>query len=76
MAIVCNEEGKMLSLLMNRNLPEGEDIICGTFFVCGALPTEENFTSLTEEQIARYMERFGSPEMFLPTEEGLLILSQ
>ena len=75
-ALVCNEEGKLLGLPMNRNLPEASDIICGTFFLCEAPPTEETFTSLTDEQFARYTERFKSPEMFLQTEEGLLILSQ
>ena len=39
-ALICNEEGKLLGLPLNRALrdEEGEiyDIIVGTFFICGA----------------------------------------
>ena len=58
-ALICNEEGKLLGLPPNRFLchPEsGEpyDIVCGTFFLCAAPADSENFESLTEEQIQRY----------------------
>ena len=67
-AIVCNEEGKLMGLEPNRavrDLATNEitDIICGTFFVCGL--GEEDFCSLTEEQITKYSKLFHSPEIFL-----------
>ncbi len=67
-ALVCNDEGKLMKLLPNRGLrtEDGEmyDILCGTFFLCGAPSDSEQFTSLTQEQIERYQERFHTPEMF------------
>ncbi len=54
-ALICNEEGKLLGLPLNRALRDenGEiyDAIAGTFFICGAPPDSENFTSLTGEQV-------------------------
>ena len=52
-ALICNEEGKLLNLPMCRSLHEAEDIICGSFFICGAPSDSENFTSLTPEQMKR-----------------------
>lgn len=67
-ALVCNDEGKLLDLPANRGLrnKDGQiyDIVCGTFFLCGAPPDSDHFTSLTPEQIQRYQERFYAPEMF------------
>ena len=68
-ALICNEEGKLLGLPLNRALhhPEtGEiyDIIAGTFFLCAAPPESEDFESLTEEQMERYMEYYQTPEFF------------
>lgn len=68
-ALICNEEGKLLGLPLNRALrdEEGEiyDIIVGTFFICGAPTDSENFTSLTDEQIAYWLGRFAKPEFFV-----------
>ena len=65
-AIVCNEEGKIKGLQLNRSLRDDEnnlyDIISGTFFVVGL--GDEDFCSLTPEQIEKYSERFKEPEMF------------
>ena len=67
-ALVCNDEGKLMNLLMNRALRDENgqifDIIFGTFFLCGAPPDSDHFTSLTSEQIERYQKRFHTPEMF------------
>ena len=67
-ALVCNDEGKLMNLLMNRALRDEHgqifDIIFGTFFLCGAPPDSDHFTSLTPEQIERYQKRFHTPEMF------------
>ena len=78
-AIVCNDEGKLLGLPPNRGLrhPEtGEvyDILCGTVFLCGAPLEEETFQSLSGAQIERYRQAFFCPEIFLNTPEGLMIL--
>lgn len=66
--LVCNDEGKILNLPANRGLRDetGQiyDIVCGTFFICGAPADCDHFTSLTSEQIDRYRERFYTPEMF------------
>lgn len=66
-AIIANDEGKIQGLLPNRGLcdDDGElyDIICGSFFVCGL--TEDNFGSLTEEQVERFTKEYETPELFL-----------
>ena len=68
-ALICNDEGKLLNLPLNRALrdEEGEiyDIIAGTFFVCGAPPDSESFTSLTDEQVDYWLKRFAKPEFFV-----------
>ena len=66
--LICNDEGKMINLPMNRGLRDkgGQiyDIVSGTFFLCGIPADSDHFTSLTQEQIERYKERFHTPEMF------------
>lgn len=55
-AVVCNADGKALGLPMNRPLLDKDylpyDIIRGTFFIAGL--GQEDFISLTDEQIQRY----------------------
>lgn len=68
-ALVCNDEGKLNGLPLNRAL-EDYDVIAGTFFICGI--SGENFCSLTEEQTARYLQKFRAPEVFAQTPYGLL----
>ena len=67
--LVCNDEGKLNGLPLNRAL-EDYDVIAGTFFICGI--SGENFCSLTEEQTARYLQKFRAPEVFAQTPFGLL----
>lgn len=76
-AIVCNEDGKLLGQEPNRAIRDpdtGEilDIICGTFFVCGL--TYDNFASLTAEQINHYSQLFRFPERFLWNGSYLVVL--
>ena len=77
-ALLCNEEGKLLNLPLNRVLRDDEgnvyDIISGTFFVCAAPPNSDHFTGLTDQEIKTYMERFGMPEMFLNVGGTLFVL--
>ncbi len=64
--IVCNDEGKIRGMPYNRSLRDDEnsiyDIVAGTFLVVGL--GEEDFCSLTSEQIEKYSEHFKEPEMF------------
>jgi len=59
-AVICNDEGKLLGLPWNRPLfdENGDiyDIITGTFLVVGL--TEDDFGSLTDELIQKYTEVF------------------
>lgn len=68
-ALVCNEEGKLLGLPLNRILRDeaGQiyDVIAGNFFLCAAPPEGEHFDSLTEEQLVYYQALFRTPEFFL-----------
>ena len=67
-ALVANDEGKLMNLPANRGLRDKNgqiyDIVCGTFFLCGAPADSDHFVSLTPEQIERYQKRFHTPEMF------------
>ncbi len=68
-ALICNEEGKLIGLPLNRALryENGEiyDIIAGTFFLCSAKPDEETFSSLTDEQIKYYTKQFKQIEIYI-----------
>ena len=77
-ALICNEEGKLLNLPLNRALRNDAgdvyDIISGTFFLCAVPPDSDRFTSLTDQQEKTYMERFATPEMFLDVGGALFVL--
>ena len=77
-ALICNEEGKLNGLPLNRALWDEDgtlyNIISGTFFLCAAPPDAENFQSLSEEQLLYYEERFRCPEMFLKVNGKLVCL--
>ena len=65
-AVVCNDEGKINGMELNRALRDGRggiyDIVAGPFLVTGL--GEENFASLSPELAQKYMEHFKTPEMF------------
>lgn len=67
-ALVANDEGKLMDLPANRGLRDQNgqlrDIVFGTFFLCGAPADSDHFASLTPAQIERYRKRFFTPEMF------------
>lgn len=52
-AIICNEEGKIDGLPLNRAIKDEDgdivDVIAGTFLVVGCNPDESNFASLSDE---------------------------
>ena len=64
--ILCNEEGKLLGLPLNRALFDkgGEmfDIICGTFLVTGL--GAEDLTSLPPDLLEKYYRHFQAIEYF------------
>ena len=76
-ALVCNDEGKLLGLPLNRAVRDpatGQvlDIIAGTFFLCGL--SEDDFASLSDEQIQRYTQMFRHPEAFIQSDSQIVIL--
>ena len=71
--LVCHGEGKLLGLPMNRALTDESgvpyDIVCGTFFVVGI--GDEDFTSLTEQQIEKYRKKYANEMVFsVPVPSG------
>ncbi len=77
-AIVCNEEGKLMGLPPNRAI-YGEDgclldVMSGTFFICYAPIESEKFLSLPPDMEKKYTEMFKSPEEFFRTSEGIKVV--
>lgn len=66
--IVCNDEGKLNNMPLNRLL-EDYDILEGSFFVCGL--RDGDFTSLTDEQFKRYEKLYHDPIIFTETLLGI-----
>ena len=68
-ALICNDEGKLLGLPLNRALRDDNgdiyDIIAGTFLICSAPPDSENFAGLSEEQMQKYKSKFEHIEIYL-----------
>ena len=57
--LVGNEESKLRGMQGNRHL-DGGGIIAGPFFICG--DAGEDFRSLTDEEVNKYMEKYAEPE--------------
>lgn len=75
-ALICNEEGKLSELPLNRAL-RGDyggvyDIIAGTFLVVGL--GEEDFCSLSDEYIKKFSDRFKTPEKFAEIDGKLIVI--
>lgn len=66
-AIICNEEGKINGLELNRALRDESgtiyDILAGSFLIVGL--GEEDFASLTPEYQEKYRKLFECPEVCL-----------
>lgn len=75
-ALICNDEGKLNCMPMNRMLWEINDVVCGTFFLCRALPNEENFSSLTDDEVEQYKQRFDKPEQFMRIGSTLVVIKE
>ena len=67
-AILCNDEGKIDGMPLNRAVKDanGEilDIIAGTFAVVG-LDNEDGFRSLTNAELEMYAKLYAVPEVFV-----------
>lgn len=66
-ALVCNENGKVDGLPLNRAIYDESgqmvEAIAGNFFVAGL--GEEDFTDLSDEYMKKYSEMFKYPEEFV-----------
>lgn len=63
--IVCNDEGKINGMPLNRSVKsDGKitEIIAGPFFICDC--STPNFGSLSKEQQNKYLNMFKYPELF------------
>lgn len=72
-AIILDEEGKLNGKGFNRSLCDDNgnivDILTGTFLVTGL--TDENFGSLSDELVQKYMDFYKQPELFIRTARGI-----
>ena len=77
-ALVCNEEGKMMGLPLNRaikiNDNEIADIIAGDFFICYAPIASEKFLSMPEDLMEKYEEKFKQPEEFFRNGNSIMAI--
>ena len=72
--IVCNDEGKINGLPLNRAIRDEDtheivDAIAGTFFICDC--SGKSLGSLSKEQQKRYLEKYRFPERFFRTRDGI-----
>lgn len=65
-AIICNEESKLIGLPLNRALYNDNgrmyDIVAGNFLIVGL--GEEDFTDLSPDLMKKFTEQFKHPEKF------------
>ena len=75
-AIICDEEAKLTGKELNRALRDEDgqiyDIVAGSFLIAGL--GEEDFCSLTPEQIKKFSDMYKTPEMFLRLNGKLMVL--
>ncbi|WP_449290987.1 antirestriction protein ArdA [Oscillibacter ruminantium] len=64
--LICNDEGKLNGMELNRamRMEDGQiyDIMAGKFLVVGL--TEDSFRSLTEDEISKFTALYRQPEIF------------
>ena len=75
-AIICNEEGKINGLELNRALRDESgkvyDILAGTFLIVGL--AKEGFASLSTKHQEKYYKLFEYPEIFLSVNGDILAI--
>ena len=74
-AVICNEEGKITGLPLNRGIENENgqliEIIAGPFFIAYAPLESEEFLSLPADLEEKYKEKFRRPEQFFKTPSGI-----
>ena len=77
-ALVCNDEGKLLGMPPSRTIRSDDgqvvDVIAGPFFIAYATIESENFLSMPDELREKYLEKFRQPERFFRTSEGIKVV--
>ena len=75
-AIVYNDDGKLMGLPLNRALRDEDgqmyDAVAGTFLVVGL--GEEDFASLTPEMAQKYERLFHQPEDFIRLGHRIMVV--
>lgn len=75
-AIILNESGKINGLPLNRAIytedGDMQDIYAGDFLVVGL--TEDDFGSLTLEQMQKFEEQFHQPQMFVRMARSIMAI--
>ena len=73
-ALICNEDGKLNRLPLNRALRDSDgdiyDIVAGKFFIVGL--GQSDFTDLPHELAERFAEQFRQPEMFMRVDDKIV----
>ncbi len=77
-AVVCNEEGKLMGLPLSRAITDEDgrlqDIIAGDFFLAYAPVNSEKFLSMPPELEKKYLEKFDLPESFRGDGRGVMVI--
>lgn len=76
-ALVCNNEAKLLGMEYNRALRDLKtgvpyDVIAGPFFICGI--GADRFTSIPKDLIAKYKTMYALPEQFIQIGGQIMVL--
>ena len=73
-ALICNEDGKLDGLPLNRALRDADgdiyDIVAGNFFIVGL--GESDFTDLPHELAEQFAEQFRQPEIFMHVDDKIV----
>ena len=70
MALVTDDNGLFTDKLFSRFIPELQQAIRGSFFLCGI--GEEDFTDLPPDLMEKFKKRFWHPEAFIRTSKGMM----
>ena len=72
---ICNEDGKLDGLLLNRALRDSHgdiyDIVAGNFFIVGL--GQNDFTDLPHELAEWFAEQFRQPELFMRVDDKIVV---
>lgn len=75
-ALICNDEGKLTGMELNRALRDEEgnvyDVIAGTFMVVGL--GREDFCSLPEKYMEMFKEKYAVPEQFVRINHKIAVI--